>query len=132
MLLHGAGSSRVCVVPSVWQCGRVEFIKTDLIWLIAGHFSQVSGHEIFGAFFFLGIVPRKSEQVATQLRWRRVGYAKKNSRPGVNCLSVIVSFLNACVITSYRSYLMVIIILIIIIIIIAMYITSTFVFDVIF
>lgn len=45
---------------------------------------------------------------------------------------VVVSFLYACVITSYRSYLIVIIILIIIIIIIAMYITSTFVCHMIF
>ena len=109
-----------------------------LIWLIAGHFSQVSGRGIFGAF--LGTVPRKSELMVTQLPRRRVGYAsiKKNSRPVVNYLSVVVvvfvvvSFLYACVITSYRSYLMVIIILIIIIIIIAMYITSTFVCHMIF
>jgi len=108
-----------------------------LIWLIAGHFSQVSGRGIFGAF--LGTVPRKSELMVTQLPRRRVGYAsiKKNSRPVVNYLSVVVvfvvvSFLYACVITSYRSYLIVIIILIIIIIIIAMYITSTFVCHVIF
>jgi hypothetical protein len=64
----------------------------------------------------------------------RVGYIKKNSRPGVNCLSVVVvSFLYAYVITSYRSYLIVItILIIIIIIIIAMYLTSTFVCDMIF
>jgi uncharacterized protein (DUF983 family) len=102
--------------------------------MVAGYFSQVSGRGIFGAF--LGTVPRQSERLVTQLRRMRAGYVKKNRRPGVNCLSVVVfvvvvSFLYAYVITSYRSYL-VVIILIIIIIIIAMYITSTFVCDMIF
>jgi hypothetical protein len=44
-------------VPSVWQCGLLEFIKTDLIWLIAEYFSQVSGRRILGAF--LGDRPAK-------------------------------------------------------------------------
>ena len=52
MLLHGTDSSQVCIVPSVWHCGRVEFVKTDLIWLIAGYFSLVSGRGIFWRIFW--------------------------------------------------------------------------------
>jgi len=132
-MLHCAGSSQVCIVLAVWQCRFVEFVKTDLIWLIAGHFSQVSGRGIFIAFFFW-TVPRKSERVVIQLRRMRVGCIKKNSRPGMNCLSVavfvVVSFLYAYVITSYRSYLIVItILIIIIIIIIAMYVNVCLLHD---
>jgi hypothetical protein len=63
----------------------------------------------------------------------KVGYEKKNSGPGVNCLSVVVfffvaPFLYVYVVTFYHSYLIIIIILIIIVIIV-MHITSTFVCD---
>ena len=51
MPLHCADSSQVCIVPSVWQCGLLEFVKADLIWLIAGHFNQVSGRRIFRRIF---------------------------------------------------------------------------------
>ena len=78
----------------MWQCGRLEFVKKNFIWLITGHFSQVSGRGILGAFFW--DCPAKIGTVGHPTAKDDGRICKEGSRPGVNCLSVVTVVLSFC------------------------------------